>query len=81
MADLCVNGGVIDPDQAALAQVALAAELYNRPLFEYVDYLRRTRERYGEEAAQFDLDFALALREKRIQKANETNERLDRPAN
>lgn len=47
------------------------------PLFAYVDHLRQTRERYGERAAQLDLDYVLALRALRIARQNEASERLN----
>jgi hypothetical protein len=44
-------------------------------LFSYIDHLRQTRERYGDGAAQFELEHGLELRELRIKRANEAAER------
>ncbi len=54
-----------------MAQAALAADFYRRPLFEYVLHLKAVREAFGDEAARLEVEHALALRELRIKKANE----------
>lgn len=66
-----VNGGLVEPETSHLALCALAADHYGIPVFQYMDHLRHIREQYGELAARFDLEFALAVRDLRIEKAKE----------
>ena len=48
---------------------ALAAELYQMPLYGFIEHLRTVRERYGDPAARLEVRFALEVRQARAELA------------
>ncbi len=71
------DGGLVEPDCHELTLAAIAADHYGVTVFEFIDHLTRVREKYGEAAARFELDFALTVRERRVERANEAAKRAN----
>lgn len=66
-----VNGGSADADLKELSLIAAAADHYGLPVFEFLEHVDRVRRKYGEAAAEFEVEFALAVRDLRIERMNE----------
>ncbi len=66
-----MDGGQGNPDTDELENVAIVADHYGLPLFQYLDHLHQVRERYGDEAARLEVEHALAIRKLRIERQRE----------